>query len=66
MLLGPVLQKLLEKAPGPKGAPGRLDQVESWGWGPPITKVSVLSASSLTGVPEASSRRWWRGVGCDP
>ena len=52
MLLDPVLQKLLEEASGPKGAPGRLDLFESGERGTPITKVSGLRPSRLTCVPE--------------
>ena len=52
MLLDSVLQKLLEEASGPKGAPGRLDLFESGERGTPVTKVSGLRPSRLTCVPE--------------
>ena len=52
MLLDPALQKLPEEASGPKGAPDRLDLFESGEVGTPVTKVSGLRLSRLTGVPE--------------
>ena len=51
-MLDPELQKLPEEASGPTGAPDRLDLFESREMGTPVTKVSGLRLSRLTGVPE--------------